>query len=428
MKRLLFAALIFLAARAEAVDVIGDWTFKKVEVSTVTASSATFTNITINGACTGSGCATGSLATTDIDTSAEIAAIVGDETGSGALCFANTPTMVTPVLGAATGTSLALGTNPGSAGALRIPNNTAITFRNAANSADYSIKLNASNEFELDAPVNITATASAMLMTGVASPSAPSGAEQWYFYADSDDNLPKYIYNGGSEATFYTTANAQTTISGNAGTATALAANPTDCSANQFANAIAASGNLTCAAIAAADLPAASDTAVGGVELATAAETTTGTDTGRAVTPDGLAGSDFGKDVYVVEVIADATAVTTGDGKAYIPVPVKHNGWLIVGVSGHTGAANSSSGAVDVDIANCAAVATGIRCSGTVSDVLSTNLTIDASEDGSETAAAAAAINTSNDDLATGGWLRIDVDGAGTGTQGLYVTITVQKP
>ncbi len=37
-------------------------------------------------------------------------------------------------------------------------------------------------------------------------------------------------------------------LTGNASTATALAANPTDCSANQFANAIAASGNLTCAA------------------------------------------------------------------------------------------------------------------------------------------------------------------------------------
>jgi hypothetical protein len=40
--------------------------------------------------------------------SANLAAAVTDETGSGALVFANTPTLVTPVLGAATGTSLAL--------------------------------------------------------------------------------------------------------------------------------------------------------------------------------------------------------------------------------------------------------------------------------------------------------------------------------
>ena len=37
-------------------------------------------------------------------------------------------------------------------------------------------------------------------------------------------------------------------LTGNASTATALAANPTDCAANQFATAIVASGNLTCAA------------------------------------------------------------------------------------------------------------------------------------------------------------------------------------
>ena len=42
---------------------------------------------------------------------------------------------------------------------------------------------------------------------------------------------------------------------GNAATATALAANPADCAVNQFANAIAASGALTCAAIADADVP-----------------------------------------------------------------------------------------------------------------------------------------------------------------------------
>lgn len=39
----------------------------------------------------------------------------------------------------------------------------------------------------------------------------------------------------------------QTTVSGNAGTATALAANPADCSANNFATTIAANGDLTCA-------------------------------------------------------------------------------------------------------------------------------------------------------------------------------------
>jgi hypothetical protein len=41
-------------------------------------------------------------------TSAELAGVISDETGTGALVFANTPTLVTPNIGAATGTSLVL--------------------------------------------------------------------------------------------------------------------------------------------------------------------------------------------------------------------------------------------------------------------------------------------------------------------------------
>jgi hypothetical protein len=40
--------------------------------------------------------------------SSELAGVISDETGTGALVFANTPTLVTPVLGAATATSIAL--------------------------------------------------------------------------------------------------------------------------------------------------------------------------------------------------------------------------------------------------------------------------------------------------------------------------------
>jgi hypothetical protein len=53
------------------------------------------------------------------------------------------------------------------------------------------------------------------------------------------------------------TGNVTGALTGNASTATALAANPADCSANQFATTIAASGALTCAAIAANNLPSA---------------------------------------------------------------------------------------------------------------------------------------------------------------------------
>ena len=43
-----------------------------------------------------------------VTSSAELAGIISDETGTGALVFANTPTLVTPNIGAATGTSLVL--------------------------------------------------------------------------------------------------------------------------------------------------------------------------------------------------------------------------------------------------------------------------------------------------------------------------------
>jgi hypothetical protein len=50
----------------------------------------------------------GTLAQFAATTSLELKTLISDETGSGALVFADTPTLVTPVLGAATGTSIVL--------------------------------------------------------------------------------------------------------------------------------------------------------------------------------------------------------------------------------------------------------------------------------------------------------------------------------
>ena len=64
--------------------------------------------------------------------------------------------------------------------------------------------------------------------------------------------------SGGTETHVCTATNTWTKLiaaTDNTATATALAANPTDCSSNQFANAIAANGNLTCAGIGDADVP-----------------------------------------------------------------------------------------------------------------------------------------------------------------------------
>jgi hypothetical protein len=161
--------------------------------------------------------------------------------------------------------------------------------------------------------------------------------------------------------------------------------------------------------------------------LATSAETTTGTLATKAVSPDGLAGSDYGKRYITMECVADATALTTGTGKCYFPLHPDLNGWNIVGASAHVGAVVAATSGINVDIQRCGAVATGIRCSGTNVSVFSTVMTIDINEDGTETGTAGT-INVANQALATGQWLRVDVTGTFTAAQGLYVTAVLQKP
>lgn len=116
----------------------------------------------------------------------------------------------------------------------------------------------------------------------------------------------------------------------------------------------------------------------------------------------------------VLTLYIDGT-LTTGDGQVYYPVPAVLNGLSVTAVAAYAVVA-SSSGAITVQIAR--------DRGGTVVDVLSTTLTIDANEKSSATAATAAVINTSNDDLATGDLLRVDLDSAGTGASRLMVQVT----
>jgi hypothetical protein len=59
--------------------------------------------------------------------SSELAGVISDETGTGALVFANTPTLVTPNIGAATGTSLVLSGNLTVNGTTTTINSTTLT-------------------------------------------------------------------------------------------------------------------------------------------------------------------------------------------------------------------------------------------------------------------------------------------------------------
>jgi hypothetical protein len=121
--------------------------------------------------------------------------------------------------------------------------------------------------------------------------------------------------------------------------------------------------------------------------------------------------------VVVIKVIDDATALTIGDGKTHFTVPAEFNGMNLVSVGAHVYTV-SSSGLPTIQIHNLT----------DTQDMLSTLITIDANEKDSKDAAAAAVINATYDDVATGDEIRIDVDVAGTGTLGLEVRMGFRTP
>jgi hypothetical protein len=164
----------------------------------------------------------------------------------------------------------------------------------------------------------------------------------------------------------------------------------------------------------------ASDTQAGFLtEIATAAETTTGTDATRAVSPDGFAGSNFGIR-YISAHLNGTTALTTSE-KVYFRIPAGLNGMNLVSVTGTVGtgaSGSSSSGTPTFTVKN-------------VTDnqqMLSTSLTIDANEYSSATAATAVVINTSYDDVATDDLLEVAVTTSGTGVTYAVVTLGFQLP
>lgn len=162
----------------------------------------------------------------------------------------------------------------------------------------------------------------------------------------------------------------------------------------------------------------ASDTVDGIVELATVAETDTGTDATRAVTPDGLAGSNFGEKGAQLLVFDFTSDVTTGDGAYYLEIPSSYNGMNLVEVAARVITAGTT-GTTDIQIHNVT----------DTQDMLSTKLTIDSGETSSSTAATAAVINGTYDDVATYDLLRIDVDATSTTkAKGLIVTLIFRLP
>ena len=162
-------------------------------------------------------------------------------------------------------------------------------------------------------------------------------------------------------------------------------------------------------------------------ELATSAEINTGTDTARAMSPDAFAGSEFGKRTVGILVSGSASgdsALATGDGLAAFPIDTTLNGMNLVAVKAYVTTV-SSSGAPLFQVRRSRRSSNTAR---TVVDMLSTGVSIDASEFESADAASAVSINGSNDDVQTGDILLIDCDTAGTGTKGAQILLTFQLP
>lgn len=161
------------------------------------------------------------------------------------------------------------------------------------------------------------------------------------------------------------------------------------------------------------NISSATDSAEGIVELAIASEVNTGSATDRAVTPDALAGSNLGTKSLQVTAFDYKTNITVGDGAAYVTVPSSYAGMNLVAVHARVITAGTT-GTTDIQIHNLTQTA----------DMLSTKITIDSGETGSDTAATAAVIDTSNDDVASWDVLRIDVDAISTtAPKGLIVTM-----
>lgn len=150
------------------------------------------------------------------------------------------------------------------------------------------------------------------------------------------------------------------------------------------------------------------------IEVATVAETNTGTDVARAVSPDGLAGSNLGTKAIGIIAIERATDVTVGDGKVDIPIPAALNGMNLIRAQAMVitaGTTGATTVAVYNDTSN--------------QEMLSTNISIASGA----TVGTVGTINTTYDDVATNDVLRIDVDAVSTtAPKGLLVVLEFQLP
>jgi hypothetical protein len=156
-----------------------------------------------------------------------------------------------------------------------------------------------------------------------------------------------------------------------------------------------------------------------------AADTTPGTDS-LIYTVDDPGGAPLSRKTtlgqayirYVcIEIVDKDTLLTTGNGKKMVHIPPGLDGFNLVYV--HARALTAS--AVGIPTFQVHNLTDG-------HDMLSTLLTIDATETDSSTAANAAVINAAEDDVVTNDVIQIDCDVAGDTTKGVYITLGFRMP
>ena len=213
-----------------------------VTATTFSGSGASLTGVPVSTGISGLGANVATFLATP--SSANLAAAVTDETGSGALVFANTPTLTTPNIGAATGTSLSVssdislggelnfGGTPGgkiidfytknSGGSLfnatfRLVNHDSSSFHTAlVMNRESSVDLYNNNNLKFATQSDgVLVQSSGSYWTGIGlRNNYPSASLEGGFYLDfrNESGIPKgsihniYFTGGGSELRFATTA------------------------------------------------------------------------------------------------------------------------------------------------------------------------------------------------------------------------------
>lgn len=135
----------------------------------------------------------------------------------------------------------------------------------------------------------------------------------------------------------------------------------------------------------------------------------------RRTTTQGIADLAAAAAEDVVTILVsdpNGDAITTGDGKAYYPVPSTLDGRFLVDARAVLDSAGTGGGFL---------CQLRRKRSGVDADMLSTRISIDSGENDSLDAATPPAIDDANDGVATGDRIYIDVDGVPTGGKGLTV-------